>query len=954
MHLIIRQFAFLSLLLSASVAYAQTGTIRGQVIDDASGEPLIGTTVSIKGTTQGTATDLDGKFTIVNVTPGTHDLQISFISYISSVLTGVIVNANEVTVVNNIRLKEEATELQEVVVTATVLNTSETALLTVQRKSSQVMDGISSEMFSKNNDNDAASAIRRVTGVSVEGGKYMVVRGLGDRYSKAALNKAELPSLDPNKNAVQMDLFPSNLLDNMIVYKTFSPELPGSFSGGFVDISTKEFPDRFTLKASASLGYNTNATFNNDFLSGVKGKTAFLGFDDGTYSLPKEAQFGVPAPAFNAAQDVQLDMITKSFGNSFDPSKEKLSPFLNQNLSFSMGNQFNVLGKEMGYVAGFTYQHNFEYYDNGTVGRYFLPGIAQDQDLIAVRDFYLDKKGTESVLWGAMANLSLRLNSNHKIGINLLRNQSSDLSSRYLQGYFPADANMETDELQVRSIRYVERSLLSAQLKGEHSFGGKLRMDWSGAYIVLDQVEPDQRFFNSIISKDPMTENYDYFTFQNATGDPARYYRYLDETDYDGKLNFELPFSNGQQRSKIKFGGSYQRKDRNFKERIISYKEQNADDYLGEVDSYFADSNLGVISSSPYRLGIYTVETQNLGGSYNGIENIPAAYAMVDMKVTKRARVSAGARYEGTDIRLNNTSPFLPDSLKSSRLTTNDILPAVNVTYELRDNMNLRAAYGKTIARPTFRELSQFTSFDFLGDARETGNVNLRRTAVQSFDLRWEVYPKAGEYISASVFYKNFVDPIERVTSPYNNEPKDGLSFYYNNVPEAHLVGLEFEFRKNLDFIATGLKNFKIGTNVTVMQSRVDINELELAQIRVNNPEAKATRPLFGQSPYIVNATLGYDNLPKKWNVNVVYNIIGPRLFLVSTNGTPNIYEQPRNSLDMTASKGITNKLSARISMQNLLNAPFKYSQEFAGKEYIYQSYQLGSTFSFGITYLVD
>jgi TonB-dependent receptor len=268
--------------------------------------------------------------------------------------------------------------------------------------------------------------------------------------------------------------------------------------------------------------------------------------------------------------------------------------------------------------------------------------------------------------------------------------------------------------------------------------------------------------------------------------------------------------------------------------------------------------------------------------------------------------------------------------------------------------MNLRVAYGKTIARPTFRELSQFTSFDFLGDARETGNVNLRRTAVQSFDLRWEVYPKAGEYISASVFYKNFVDPIERVTSPYNNEPKDGLSFYYNNVPEAHLVGLEFEFRKNLDFIAMGLKNFKVGTNVTIMQSRVDINKSELAQIRVNNPEAEATRPLFGQSPYIVNATLGYDNLPKKWNVNVVYNVIGPRLFLVSTNGTPNIYEQPRNSLDMTASKGITNKLSARISMQNLLNAPFKYSQEFAGKEYIYQSYQLGSTFSFGITYLVD
>jgi outer membrane receptor protein involved in Fe transport len=954
MYLKINLFTSLIILLFASAASAQTGTIRGQVIDDGNGEPLIGTTVSIRGTTMGSATDMDGKFTIANVAPGTHSLQVSFISYLTTVVADVVVAANEVTLVNNIRLKEASTQLQEVVVTSTVLKNSETALLTAQRKSSQVMDGISSEMFSKNNDNDAASAIRRVTGVSVEGGKYMIVRGLGDRYSKAALNKAELPSLDPNKNAVQMDLFPSNLLDNMVVYKTFSPDLPGSFSGGFVEISTKEFPDRFTVKASGSLGYNTNATFNDEFLTGVKGKNYFLGFDDGTYDLPKEAQYGIPAPAFNAAQDVQLDIITKSFNNSFDPQKEKLSPFLNQNLSFSIGNQYNVLGKQLGFVAGLTYQHNYEYYENGIVGRYFLPGVAQGQDLIAVRDFHTDNKGTESVLWGAMANVSLRLNPNHKIGLNLLRSQSSDLSSRYLQGFFPADANADTDELQVRSIRYVERSLVSAQLKGDHSIGGKLKLDWSAAYILLDQVEPDQRFFNNIIAKDPVTEESDYFTFQNATSDPSRYYRYLDETDYDGKLNFELPFNNGQQRSKIKFGASYQRKDRNFNERIITYKQQNADVYEGVVDDYFADDNLGVITSSPYRLGIYTVETQNLGGSYNGIENIPAAYAMVDMKMTKNLRVSAGARYEGTDIQLNNTSPFLPDSLKTSRLEKNDVLPAVNVTYELRDNMNLRLAYGKTIARPTFRELSQFTSFDFLGDARETGNVNLRRTSIQSFDVRWEVFPKAGEYISASVFYKNFIDPIERVTSPYNNEPKDGLSFFYNNVPQAELIGLEFEFRKSLEFIAVGLRDFKIGTNLTLMKSEVDINKAELEQIRVNNPEAEATRPLFGQSPYIINATLGYDNLDKKWNVNLVYNIIGPRLFLVSTNGTPNIYEQPRNSLDMTISKGITNRLNVRLSMQNLLDAPFKYTQEFASKEYIYQSYQLGSTFSFGITFLVE
>jgi outer membrane receptor protein involved in Fe transport len=946
-----QNLAFIGLLLLSTAVCAQKGTIRGQVIDDTSGETMIGATVTISGTTIGAATDMDGKFVIADIEPGKYAILVSFISYSPVTVNDVEVNAGEVTVLNNIRLKEEALGLEEVVVTASALKDSESALFTMQRKSSSVLDGISSEMFSKNNDNDAAAAIRRVTGVSVEGGKYMVVRGLGDRYSKASLNKAELPSLDPNKNAVQMDLFPSNLLDNMIVYKTFSPELPGSFSGGFVDISTKEFPDRFTLQASASLGYNTNATLNDQFLTSVKGKNFWTGMDDGTFDLPKQAQNGIPAPTFQAAQDVQLDMITKSFENSYDPTAYKMSPFLNQNLSFSVGNQFSLLGKDLGYVVGLTYQRNYEYYDNGEVGRYFLPD-ASGQPLVVLRDFELDRKGTESVLWGALANLSVRLNANNKVSVNLMRNQSADYSSRFLQGFFPADANLpDVDQLQARAIRYMERSLMSAQLKGEHTIG-KVRFDWSAASTDLTQDEPDQRFFNNVITS--TNDGTTYLTFQNATGDAGRYYRYLDEKVYDGKINFEVPFKNGGQESKIKFGGAYLKKDRNFNERIISSKPGNSDPYNGDVDQYFSDSNIGVISPSPYRIGIYAVETQNLGGSYNGEEIVPAAYLMTDLKLSKRIRVSVGARYEGTDIRLNNTSPYLADSLKSSRLKANDILPAANVTYEVRDDMNFRLAYGKTIARPTFRELSQYTSFDFLGDSRETGNVNLRRTEIQNFDLRWEMYPKAGEYISASVFYKDFIDPIERITSPYNNEPKDGLSFYYQNRSRAELYGVEVEVRKNLDFIAQGLRNFRIGTNLSLMKSEVDINETELALIRVNNPEAESTRPLFGQSPFIVNALLGYESAESGWNINVSYNIIGPRLFLVSTGGTPNIYEQPRNQLDMTIKKSINDRVNLKLSAQNLLNATYKWSQEWEDVEYTYQSYQLGTTFSFGFTFLIN
>jgi TonB-dependent receptor len=628
---------------------------------------------------------------------------------------------------------------------------------------------------------------------------------------------------------------------------------------------------------------------------------------------------------------------------------------MNQNLSFSMGDQKKLFGREFGFIVGLTYQHNFEYYDDGRVGRFFLPGVAQGQDLVVVRDFTQDMKGTESVLWGALANLSYRINPSHKLSLNLVRNQSSDLSSRFLQGVFPADANLETDELQVRSIRYIERALASVQLKGDHKLtGGGLSMNWSASGTSLRQEEPDQRFFNNVISVDSATEQATYYTFQNATGDPARYYRTLDEKNFDGKLNVEIPLSSVSQDSKVKLGGAYLFKDRNFLERIISNKQQAADNYEGIVDEYFSQGNVGLITSNPYRLGIYSVETQNLGGSYNGQERIPAAYAMADLKVSRRFRVSAGARYEGTDIALYATSPYLPDSLRSSTVKRNDILPAANLTWEIGDNMNLRVAYGNTIARPTFRELSQYTSFDFLGDSRETGNPNLRRTSIQNTDIRWEVFPSNKEYISVSAFYKDFTDPIERVTSPYNNEPKDGISFYYNNVDRARLYGAEFEVRKSLGFISSQLADFRLGANVTLMKSQVDISPIELEQIRVNNPEAEAQRALAGQSPYIVNANLGYSSAETGWDVTLIYNVIGPRLFAVSTNGTPNIYEQPRNALDMTVRKSLGSRSTLRLSMQNLLDAPYRFTQEFAGKEYIYQSYSVGTTFSLGFSYLIE
>lgn len=938
--------------------FAQTGIIRGQVIDDNTGEALIGATVLVEGTSAGAAADLDGKFTINSVNPGVYNLVFSFVSYQAKTVQNVEVRSGEVTV-QNVRMTDESIGLQEVVIQAEAFKNSESSLLTIQRKSSLVLDGISSEQFARSNDNDAAAAMRRVTGVSVEGGKYVYVRGLGDRYSKTTLNNAEIPGLDPNKNAVQMDLFPSNLIDNLVVYKTFSPELPASFSGGYVNITTKDFPDRLTLQASGSLGYNSNATFNNSFLSDKQGNTFFAGIDDGTHAMPDAIKGPVPAISVRDQVDAMaLDAASKAFDSSFEPIKK--APFLNQSYSFSIGNQKTLFGRPLGFIGGLSYQRNYEFYQNGRTGRYFQPGTTADATSLVTLRSFSDTRGVESVLWGALLNTSYKINSNHKIGINFLRNQSADASSRFLQGTFPADANNDNEELQSRAIQYLERSLSSAQLRGEHAIGDKtpLKIDWLAAYTYSTQDEPDLRFFNNVISSSGETTSYR--TFENASGNPARYFRKLNEKNIDFKLNFELPVKLwADLTSKIKFGGAYLNKERSFEETIIEYKKSsNAASYQGDVAEFFSESNLGLIkvdqtNAGPrYRYGITVAKNELLGGSYSGNEKVPAAYAMIDLQVTNLLKISTGARYEQTNITLTNASELLTEEQRYSNVKNNDILPAVNVTQQLKENMNLRFAYGRTIARPTFRELAQYTTFDFLGDAELTGNPDLERTVIDNVDIRWELFPTAGEIISISAFYKNFTNPIERATSPFNNEPKDGLKFVYRNVDNARVYGMEIEARKDLGFISPSLSNLKIGTNVSLIKSEVDINETELQIIRVNDPEASAKRELFGQSPYIVNAFLMYGI--EGFGANLSYNVLGPRLSVVSSGGTPNIYEQPRNVLDLTIIKKIGNRFSTKLAVQNLLNPAFKFTQEFKDVEYEYQSYKVGRTVSFGISYLLE
>ncbi|NNF01138.1 MAG: TonB-dependent receptor plug domain-containing protein, partial [Bacteroidia bacterium] len=395
---------------------AQTGTIKGVVSSSENGETLIGAAVVIKGTTTGMSTGLDGDF-MIDVKPGSYNILCSFISFGEKTIEGVVVKEGETTELN-IKLDPAGIEITGVSVEARALQNTENAVQNIQRESTTVMDAISAQQISRMGDGDAAAAVRRVSGVSIEGGKYLTVRGLGDRYSKTALNGIEVPSLDPDRNSVQMDMLPTNLLDNIQVVKSFTPDLPGSFSGGYVNLITKDFPDQASLHLSAGFGVNENATFNNNYITSRRSSTDLLGFDDGLRDVPLEAMTGVPD---RYVDNDRLDQVTRSFNK--DMTLQNRTPGPNMSYSFSIGDQIPFLGKSLGVLASINYSKSNSFYQNGFVGRYNVPSASTSEQLNP-RFLLQDSKASEEVLWGAMTSFNYRLAKDHSIGINLIRNQS--------------------------------------------------------------------------------------------------------------------------------------------------------------------------------------------------------------------------------------------------------------------------------------------------------------------------------------------------------------------------------------------------------------------------------------------------------------------------------------------------------------------------------------------------
>ncbi len=908
----------------AGFAFAQKGIIRGAIFEEGSGEPLYGVSILVKETSTGAITDFDGKFEI-QIDPGTYTLQISYISYATVELTGVEVKAGETVVLNDILMAEEASELETVTIAASAIRTTESALMSVKRNAANLMDGISASAFKKIGDGDAASAIKRVTGVSVEGGKYIYVRGLGDRYTKTVLNGVDIPGLDPDRNAIQMDIFPTNVIDNIIVSKSFTADLPADFTGGVVDIETKDFPEEKLRSISLSGGINPSMHFNSNYLKYDGGNRDWLGFDDGTRAIPTEGstnipQYGDAVGNPNSQAGLRYQEILGGFNKTL--AGYRSNSLMDLGLSFSLGDQIARSRATWGYNVAFTYKNETEFYQDAEFNLFAKPRNADQTELEALERQRGDY-GVNNVLVGGLAGIALKT-SNSKYKLNLMHLQNGESKA----GEFDfVNTNLGANfEAKQYNLEYSQRGLTSLLLAGSHFInGGNWQVDWKLAPTRSTIEDPDIRFTRFRLPTN---------TISTEVGLPARIWRSLEENSVVGKIDLTKKITMFSRDAKLKFGSNYVFKYRDFNIQSFQFATGNTL-FTGNPNEILENENL---FSAGNRNGVrYNADFLPINpNEYQSILTNIAGYSSVEMNPMSNLKAIVGLRveqynqyYTGT----NQTGTINFDLVEM--LDDLDFFPTVNLIYNLKENQNLRVSASRTIARPSFKELSYAEILDpitgrtFIGGLYpETTNGgtevlwdgNLVSTRVNNFDVRWEAFQDRGQMLSVSAFYKTFDKPIEMVQ--FLSDPG---TFQPRNVGNGNVVGLEFEFRKSLKFISPTLENFNWNTNVTVTQSQIKMSESEFRSRSLTareGEEIKNTRVMAGQAPYIINTGLAYQSFVTGWDAGVYYNVQGPTLNFVGFGNRTDTYTVPFHSLNLNVNKsfGADERIQAGFGIQNLLN----------------------------------
>ncbi|PTB96586.1 TonB-dependent receptor [Marivirga lumbricoides] len=903
-------FIFISCL-AISSGLAQKGFLRGKVTDAETGEALIGATISIPGTGTGAVADFEGNYSLP-LDPGTYTISFQFVSYQSKNVSEIQIAAGETNSLD-VSLTSDVSSLSEVVVRAKAIRDSDAGLLIMQKKSAVVLDGMSSQTFKKIGDNNLSGAIKRVTGVSVQGGKYVYVRGLGDRYTRTTLNGMSIPGLDPERNDVQIDLFPTNVLENIVVYKTFSPELAADFTGGTVNIETKSFPEEKVTSLKVGVGYNPQMNLSSDYLSYNGGETDFIGIDDGTRDLPiSDPQAGVPQTG-----SPELGPLTRSLNPEMAAMRKK--SFINTNFSFNHGNQLDFSNYKIGYGVVLNYQNNYEYFDDIQYSLYFKDANRDINQLDAqfIREGEL---GRNNVLWSTLLTGAIKF-SNHQVGVTFLGTQNGISEASQLL-FVDKEETGQTAYQDV--LTYSQRSLLSPTLYGKHKFN-KVNLEWTNSFTKARVYDPD--FRETLIAEVPRfvggePVEPDYSIAGGQGGRAGRFWRDLNEDNENFRIDASYSIS---EKNKIKIGGAGLLKWRKFE--TFSFNLNKS----GVIEN---DPNFLLLPENIYSLdnrsGTYLQGNYEAANNYEARSQVFAAYAMNDISITDNIRAIYGLRAEKVNMFYtgeNNFGTVVYDDEKT--LDELNLLPSVNTVFSISENSNIRASYGRTLARPSFREKSIAEILDPISGIRFSGNIDLNQTNIDNFDVRYESFFDRNQMFSVSAFYKQFDGHIEQVR--FEIEP---TAVTWQNIGGSYVYGVELEVRKNLDFIVPGIA---LGTNVSLAKSSVNMKEVvvfedgvtgentteyesRLSQARTDE-HIEETRVMAGQSPYLINSFLNYSDEEGLTNINLSYNVQGESLSVVGVGNVPDVYAKPFHSLNLNASRsfGYKNRMQLSVGVDNIL-----------------------------------
>jgi hypothetical protein len=912
----------LFLLIGTMAAQAQI-KLTGKVVN-AKNEPVAGASVKIVGAAGGTTTDVEGRYSLTLTPNKKYEIEFSAISYASKLINEVEVGNgmdNELNVV----LEFAAKSMEGVVVKATSRRQESTnALLAFQKNNIALSSGIAADFIRRTPDKNTGEVLRRVSGTSIQDNKFVIVRGLSDRYNSAFINGAQLPSSEPDKKAFSFDVIPSQLIDNIIINKTATPELTGEFAGGLVQVVTKDIPTSNQLIFGASLGFNTQSAFK-DFYSNERGNTDWLGFSDRSLPGAYPKRYSV----YNSLSTADKIEVSKAFRDDvYNQVQSTAGPIQQYNLTWA-----NVVKSKnnasFGSVIGVTYRTSKLLYDASK----YLPDFFD----------YHDRQNKYTVNWGAVANFAWT-KGRHKIAFKNLFNQLMD--DNY---YVRSGLNLDNiQDISLRSSVLNQRSLYSSQLEGTHQFFKDIKVTWNVNYAFNSKEQPDLRV--QTYSRTPNTA--EPYVLNLRGNNTNRFFSDLTDHTFGYNASVAIPFVMGSQKQMLKVGGAATVRLRDFRAIILGYREPN-DQSLNVLpyDQVFSHNNF---SENGY---YFNTDLQNPSDRYYGVSALSAGYIMFDNKLNDKLRLVWGSRFEYFEQFLKSNTLT---SDKASIINTNkfDVLPSANLTISPNSKTNIRIAGSRTVARPEFREIASFAFFDFEQLASVSGTPGLKRSSILNGDLRYEYYPKAGEVLSLGAFYKNFADPIELRL----NESSTGSrrQYEFQNAEKADLVGVEAEFRKSLGFLSANaewLERLYFNGNASVIFSKVALGNTDAS----GNKLPATNRPLQGQSPYLVNAGLQYD-AEKGTNVSILYNRIGQRLSLVGNTQFSDIYEKPRDLVDFQISQKVFNKKGeVRLTVSDILNQKVMTYQNKnsakaynAGTDIMFTSYTPGTTFTIGFNYNLD